>query len=139
MTGLRARGRARSMLAPLGVAAPLAAGAVLVALVDPNQPGHYPVCPLYLLTGLYCPGCGGLRAVHDLAHGDLYGAAGMNPLVLVAIPFAVFWWGRWVLRAWQGRPTPMGKVRPGVLYGLLVIAVVFGVARNLPFGHFLAP
>ncbi len=26
-----------------------------VGTVDPNAPGHYPVCPLLHYTGLYCP------------------------------------------------------------------------------------
>ena len=49
-----------------GVAVALAT----LATVDPNQPGHYPTCPFLATTGFYCPGCGALRAVHDLLHGE---------------------------------------------------------------------
>ncbi|GIG76974.1 membrane protein [Planotetraspora kaengkrachanensis] len=127
------------MLAPLGAGAAVAAAVTCLAVVDPNQPGHYPVCPLYFLTGLYCPGCGALRAVHDLAVGDLHGALGMNPLLVVAVPFAAYWWGRWALRSWQGRPGRMIVARPAPLWAVLVVVLAFGVVRNIPFGRFLAP
>ena len=44
-------------------------------MVDPNQPGHYPTDPFLAITGLYCPGCGTLRALHALARGDLLTAS----------------------------------------------------------------
>ncbi|MEU4834953.1 DUF2752 domain-containing protein [Streptosporangium sp. NPDC023615] len=83
----------------LGIAA--AAAVAFVAAVDPNEPGHYPPCPFLVLTGLYCPGCGGLRAVHALAHGDPPAALGLNPLVVILIPVVVALWGRWTLRVWR--------------------------------------
>ena len=50
------------LAAPAGVLAAVAAAFAYVGTVDPNEPGHYPVCPLLRFTGLYCPGCGGLRS-----------------------------------------------------------------------------
>ena len=44
-----------------------------------TSPGHYPTCPFLAITGWYCPGCGSLRAVHDLLHGDLAGAVRPQP------------------------------------------------------------
>ena len=34
----------------------------VVAVLDPNEPGHYPTCPFLRLTGLGVPGCGSLAA-----------------------------------------------------------------------------
>ncbi|WP_169944936.1 DUF2752 domain-containing protein [Microbispora sp. H11081] len=131
--------RFRSLLAPLGVAAVTAAAAAYVAAVDPNQPGHYPTCPLLFLTGLYCPGCGSLRAVHALGHADVLTALHLNPLTVAAVPFLLWRWGLWALRSWQGRPVRTNLAHPAYLWGLLVIVIVFWVIRNTPFGHFLAP
>ena len=47
----------RRLVRPLAALAAVAMPTVFVAAVDPNTPGHYPVCPLLRLTGLYCPGC----------------------------------------------------------------------------------
>jgi hypothetical protein len=115
-----------------------AAAMVVVAVVDPNEPGHYPTCPFLALTGQYCPGCGSLRAMHALSHGHVDTAAGFNVLALASLPVLAVIWFRWVRRSWNGtdrsRPAPAAW-----LWAFLVVVVVFGLARNLPFGAALAP
>ena len=118
--------------AAVGVAATAA-----VALVDPHRPGHYPECPLLWATGIYCPLCGGLRAVHDLTHLDLGAALDRNPLVVLGIPFALLAWGLWAQRAFTGRR--LGSFPTWLGWGLLVVLVGFGILRNLPGWSFLSP
>lgn len=127
--------------APLAVGAAALVGFVYVGLVDPNQPGHYPLCPTKALTGLDCPFCGGLRATHALAHGDLVGAADHNLFVVVLAVPLVLLWAAWLRREWigdrQGRTShPLQTVsrallRPEVLWPVLAVLVVFAVARNV--------
>ncbi|TYB67917.1 DUF2752 domain-containing protein [Nonomuraea sp. PA05] len=131
--------RLKELLAPLGVAAATGAAFAIVGVIDPNEPGHYPTCPFLWITGLYCPGCGTLRTMHALAHLDPVAALGLNPLAVAMIPFLVFWWGRWVVRAWQGRPRRTTLAHPAWLWAFLAIVLVYWVVRNLPFGAFLAP
>ncbi|MFC4585586.1 DUF2752 domain-containing protein [Sphaerisporangium corydalis] len=132
-------GRARALLGPLGAAALTGAVFTYVGAVDPNAPGHYPTCPFLFLTGLYCPGCGTLRAVHALAHGDVVAALGLNPLAVVTVPFLLFWWGRWALRTWQRRPVRTSLAHPAYIWAFLALVIVYWIVRNLPFGRFLAP
>ncbi|GAB2906117.1 DUF2752 domain-containing protein [Nonomuraea fastidiosa] len=134
----RAR-RMRALLAPLGVAAVTAAAFAVAGLVDPNEPGHYPTCPFLWLTGLYCPGCGTLRTMHALAHLDPVAALGLNPLFVAMMPILLFWWVRWVVRAWQGRPPSTAVPHPAWLWAFIAVVMVYWVVRNLPFGAFLAP
>src|SRR5687768_7002451 len=61
----------RRLLGPAATALGVAGAAAYVSVVDPHQPGHYPACPFLAVTGLFCPGCGGLRCAHALAHGDV--------------------------------------------------------------------
>lgn len=138
-TALAEAGRpSRSALrTSLAVGAGVAAGTVLLALVDPHQ-GGYPLCPLLALTGWACPACGGLRATHDLATGDLAGAWAMNPLWVLVVPFLVVAWALWVRRAWRG--TTARAVPPWVGVVGLVVLVGFGIARNVPvMAPFLGP
>jgi len=43
------------------------------------------VCIFHSLTGLYCPGCGGTRAVRTLLQGDLRMSVQYHPLVLYTV------------------------------------------------------
>ena len=110
----------------------------VVALRDPNSPGHYPGCPFLAMTGLYCPLCGGLRAVHDLTHLDPLGALSRNPLVTLMAPVALFAWVRWVRRSFTGRGA---RLVPPSWWGwaLAALVAVFWVARNLPGMSWLSP
>jgi Protein of unknown function (DUF2752) len=131
-------GRVRRIAAPLLVLAAAAAGTVYVAEIDPGQPGHYPLCPFRALTGCYCPGCGTLRAIHALGHGHLASALGFNALTVCTLPLLGYLWARWAVRGVTGRP-PGRPAHPAWLWGFLAVVIVFWVARNLPFGHVLAP
>ena len=121
----------------------LAAGAAVAVLatvgtVDPNQPGHYPTCPFLAMTGYWCPGCGSLRALHALAHGDVATALARNPLTVLATAGLLVGFVLWVRRLWQGRPRSW--VAPSwLLYGLLGLVLVFWVVRNLPGMAWLSP
>ncbi len=133
--------RAASLRAPLTAAGAALAATAYVAKVDPDEGGHYPACPFLALTGLYCPVCGSLRAVHALAHGDVAAAAGLNVLTVAGVAALVALWVLRVVRAAGGgrhldaRPTLPRWAGPV----LLVTAVAFGVLRNLSVGSALAP
>ncbi|CAM5293738.1 DUF2752 domain-containing protein [Streptomyces griseorubiginosus] len=123
---------------PAGILAAVAGAFAYVGTVDPNQPGHYPVCPLYRFTGLYCPGCGGLRSAHAFVHGDFLAALQDNAMAVVGyLGFAVLW-TVWVVRAARGRPLRLA-LGPVQLWTVGALALVFTVVRNLPFGGWLHP
>ncbi|SFY50640.1 hypothetical protein STEPF1_03894 [Streptomyces sp. F-1] len=129
----------RRLVAPAGVFAAVAGAFAYVGAVDPGHPGHYPVCPLYRFTGLYCPGCGGLRSAHAFVHGDLVSALHDNaPAVAGYAVFAVLWLV-WAGRSWRGRPAPRIALRPVQVWSIAALLLVFSVVRNLPFGAWLHP
>ncbi|MEV4917990.1 DUF2752 domain-containing protein [Streptomyces tirandamycinicus] len=123
----------RRLAAPLAAMAAVAGAFAYVGAVDPNEPGHYPVCPLLRFTGIYCPGCGGLRSAHAFVHGELGTALGANALAVAGfLLFAVFW-AVWIVRAAAAKPVRI-TLGPGWWWGLGVILAVFTIVRNLPFG-----
>lgn len=115
----------------------VAAATVVVALVNPNDGGHYPTCPLLALTGIYCPFCGGLRAVHDAVHLDLAGALDRNPLAVAGLPLVAVLWLLWAQEAFTGRR--LITTRPWWGWAAMVVLGVFMVARNLPGASWLSP
>jgi len=135
---VRAPGGLSGLHRPAAVAVAAAAAVAYVGTVDPNEPGHYPTCPFLAVTGLFCPGCGSLRAVHALARGDVAAAASSNLLaVLAVLPLTAIWLA-WARRSWRG--TARDSVAPPLLLWTVVgLVVVFAVVRNLPVGAALAP
>jgi len=122
----------------------IAAGMVGVALLrvfDPATSGVFPPCPLHYFTGLYCPGCGSLRALHALLHGDLRQAWAMNPLTILLLPFLTYGLISEALLALLGRGLPQPMLSAAGIRGLCALIVLFGVVRNLPLHPFnlLAP
>lgn len=130
--------RLRTFALPALVAAPFLAATAYVANVDPNAPGHYPTCPFLAVTGYWCPGCGGLRAMHALTHGHPLQALHDNAFGLAAVAALSVWWLAWLVARWRGRPLSFRPVR-AVLIAVIVVMPVFTVLRNLPIGHILAP
>jgi hypothetical protein len=113
---------------------------VLLHVRDPHRGGSWGYCPWLLLTGTYCPGCGGLRAVNDLTNGDVVGAASSNLLFVGTLPLVGVLWARTVADRWRG-VTRSVSTRSAVVYAglFLGVAVAFWVLRNLPFAAWLAP
>ena len=134
------RGRWARVRPPVLLAGLVLAVSVALHLRDPHRPGSWAFCPWLVLTGTYCPGCGGLRAVNDLTRGDLRAAASSNLLLVGSLPLALFVWVRWVRDAWTGRrrTTAPRRLAYGAV-GFAVLAAVFTVLRNTSYGAWLAP
>jgi len=132
--------RARRVRGPLLLAGGVLAISLALHLRDPHDSGSWGYCPWFLMTGSYCPGCGGLRAVNDLTQGDVAAAASSNLYFVAGIPVLVLLWGRGLVQRWRGvrRPLPPRLVAVAATVAVVLLAV-FAVARNLPAGAWLAP
>ena len=129
MKSLFTNGNVRRRVALL-IGAALAAGCALLYFFNPAGHMFFPVCMFHRVTGWNCPGCGGLRATHQLLHGHLETAFRLNPLFVVAIPAGI------IFLLWSIlKKSPRVKIsfRPAWLWIALAVVVAFGVARNLPF------
>jgi len=77
----------------------------------------YPRCLFHSLTGLDCPGCGSIRSVQSLLHGQFAAAFRFNPLLYVIVP------GLFLCRRHLQKAT--------VIWSFATVAIVFTIARNL--------
>lgn len=133
------RTRARRLVAPTVVIGGLAAATLALRLRDPHESGSWGLCPSAQL-GVWCPGCGGLRAVNDLTHLDVVGAASSNLALVLVMPVVAFFLARWALDAWTGRQRPEGLTHgTAVLVLALGGLAAFTVLRNLSGFGWLAP
>lgn len=92
-----------------------------LAMFDPEKYQVFWRCPIYLLTGLKCAGCGGQRAVHWLFCGEYARAFSYNPLAVCFAPaYALLYFVRGV------------STSTLYWYGWIVLVLGFMVVRNLP-------
>jgi hypothetical protein len=101
-------------------------------LFDPATSRLFPPCPIHALTGWYCPGCGSLRAMHQLLNGHFYAAFALNPLAVVVLPYLVYGLTSQVLLQLRGRALPQFFIPGSWIWTLGTAIVVFGIARNIP-------
>ena len=110
-------------------------GLVHVAKNDPNTgAGFFPRCIFHDTTGLYCPGCGGTRAVHALTNFRIGEACRQN-LLLMIFAVALAWVvGLETVARIYGRSYRGPRFRFPVLatYLLPLMIVVFWILRNIP-------
>lgn len=102
---------------------------VYFKLVLPNI--EVPPCVMYSILGIYCPGCGGTRAVRALCHGEIIESLWYHPIVLyAAVLFGAFMLTHTLEKI--GVPRVKGiKFHNWYLYGAIVILVANVVIKNI--------
>ena len=117
------------LLATYGLA--VLVGGFILFHFTPGDTFLYPRCTLFAVTGLQCPGCGGLRATHSLLHGQMRAAFQFNPLVFVLLPLLLGFLLGHSYQLVTGRPVSHPFRHPAWIWTLLALCLLFGVARNL--------
>ena len=125
----------------LWIGAGLIGGAALLVLFwfDPARVPIYPQCVFHQMTGLDCPGCGGLRCVHALLHGNVTGAIRFNAFFVLCLPVLGLLALDALWRKFERRPAR--KIRSVWIWGFFAAYILFGIVRDLPVPHLasLAP
>lgn len=131
------RSRAIRMMLPSLALVSLSALTVALHVRDPHRPGSWGGCAIHAATGLYCPVCGGLRAVNNLTYGDFAAALSSNLMVAILAPLVAIRFLVWTADRWYGRRRPTRGTNWSRAFWLLLAS--FAIVRNLPFGAWLAP
>lgn len=92
-----------------------------------------PACPTKTYLGLYCPGCGSLRATHRVLTGQVSEALRYNILlVTVGVPLAAWFWSEQFAVLLTGHRFRSPVRAPWVAWTLLAVLLLFAVLRNIP-------
>lgn len=106
----------------------LFAGLIRVFQVDLHK--AFPLCGFYQLTGYYCPGCGGTRAVVALLHLHILQSLRCHPLVLyTTVILGTFWIGK-TLEIAIGRERHRMRLKPVYLYIALALVLIQWIIKN---------
>ncbi|CDF57446.1 DUF2752 domain-containing protein [Thermobrachium celere] len=105
-----------------------------------NNPAtsKYPTCPFLYITGYYCPGCGSSRAYYNLMHGRIKDAFSLNPLMVLSIPFVIYYCigeiGIYVNDRPIIRRTVISKKGYKIIFFIIVL---YWILRNIPYYPFI--
>lgn len=121
-------------------AAVFAAAALLYLYFTGEGEGAGIPCPIYQFTGLYCSGCGASRALRSVLHFDFYRALRYNAIFTIALPFLSLYFGAVAISYIRtGKDKVSAKIPMWPIWVFIVLAVAYGVLRNIPPFTFLAP
>ena len=116
----------------LGIAAAVLAAA-LIFWVEHSSLGqllvHFP-CPFRALTGFYCPGCRGTRALEALCRGQVWESLRLHPLVPWGAALYLAFMASWTLWQLSGGRFPGLRWRDGYLWGALALLAVNWLVKN---------
>ena len=101
--------------------------------------GAVPPCLFYRVSGLYCPGCGGTRAIRALLEGDLIASFLYHPFApYVAVLYALFMISHtveWIAaRKKSSHETRFMKglsLKSGYLYAGILLILLQWMVKNL--------
>ncbi|WP_405167659.1 DUF2752 domain-containing protein [Nocardia sp. NBC_01499] len=129
----------RGAAVPLLVAGAGIGVGVLLHVRDPHVDGSYGICPVYALTGWWCPGCGGMRAVHNLTDGHVLDSLHSNVLAVPLVLAFVLWVGDWSVRAWRGQRVRLPSINRATTWSFFALLAIYTVLRNTPWGTWFTP
>ncbi|MBR1733361.1 MAG: DUF2752 domain-containing protein [Alloprevotella sp.] len=100
--------------------------------LNPADHALMPKCPIKLLTGYSCPGCGLQRALHAALHGHFREAARLNLFLIPALPYlAALLASDVLLRGERQRRWQRVTHSPRLIYGYLALFLAWWLLRNL--------
>ena len=110
--------------------------AVLYFIFQPGKSDIFPPCIFYSATGLYCPGCGSQRAIHDLLHLNLHGVAHSNILFIPALLAIGYHYVHPHLNSRFSYNLPNIFYKKSTPWIILGVVLLFWILRNLPWYPF---
>lgn len=105
--------------------------------INPAGQSWIPKCPFHSMTGLYCPGCGSQRAIHDFLHFNIIEGLKHNFLLGLGI-LALFYKVLLLIRS-GFYPEKNTSLIQSTKMPWIILFLIFGFwfLRNIPYAPFL--
>ncbi len=101
-------------------------------IFDLQLAGHFNTCVLSAFFHIYCPGCGGTRAIDYLLHGQIIHSFASHPVILyLTLLFLSYFIPATYTYILKRNGRKYYSFHPWTLYVLLGIVIGFFILRNL--------
>ena len=119
----------KALLALLGC---MLVGGVVLYLYRPESL-QIPRCPFLQLTGWQCPGCGSMRGIHALLHGDRGRVLQLNVMLIPGLIYFAFLVLLELSRSHDLRAERLYRRFSGRTASWIIFAIIvaWGIGRNL--------
>lgn len=81
--------------------------------------------------GFYCPGCGTLRALHQLLHGNWRAALRFNPLLVICLPYFFYWIIPYFFQYFYEIKLYSINHKNKQILGIITVCLAYGLLRNI--------
>ena len=88
---------------------------------------------------MYCPGCGVTRLALALLRLDFHTAFHSNAALILLLPIGLSMAVVWAVRSIRTGQKALTRWQNGIVWGMIVMLLLFGVLRNVPAFSCLAP
>ena len=109
---------------------------------DPaTSSGIYPPSFSRKIGGFYCAGCGTLRSLHQLLHGNFKAVVELNPLLIFILPYLLYWFIAYHLQVFLRIKIPLIIWREKQIFWFSLTIFLYSIMRNIDLYPFslLAP
>jgi len=98
---------------------------------DPYGTNIFPKCPVYSVTGIYCPGCGSQRAAHQILNGNIIEGIRHNYLIALlglVLSYQAF---MFIMNNVLDKEITNLLHKSKVTFGILIAVLLFWILRNI--------
>ena len=102
-----------------------------------EERGHiFSMCLMHDIMRLYCPACGGTRAVKAILSFDFLTALKCNPTVLLTFIYFLYYDMYALVNIIKKKKKVIERIHPFAPISLLVVFIGFGILRNILLVYF---
>ena len=98
---------------------------------SPSDSNLFPKCPLFSITGIYCPGCGSQRAAHQILNGNIIDGIRHNYLIALLAIVLLYQGFVYIMNDLLKKNIPNVLHKSKVTYGILIAIILFWILRNI--------
>lgn len=109
------------------------AGTLMFGVMQLQRRGILPVypCAVHALLHVYCPGCGGTRALYAALRGNIIASLGYNPAIVLGGLLAAIYEVGVILTLLGKKGRYYYYRKPQLVYGFLIFMLIYTVVRDL--------